>query len=77
MERNPLLGLVGKGSPSMGRKNPAEKFANALRQSLNGGPGNNDYDLRQNSFLNCLRKFFEEIRASPDLQDVNGNDIFG
>ena len=31
MDRNPLLGLVGKGSPSMGRKNPAEKFANALR----------------------------------------------
>jgi len=34
MERNPLLGLFGKGSPALGRKNPAEKFANALRQSL-------------------------------------------
>ena len=31
MERNPLLGLFGKGSPALGRKNPAEKFANALR----------------------------------------------
>jgi len=37
MERNPLLGqFVHQGSPSMKRKNPAEKFANALRQSLTG-----------------------------------------
>lgn len=36
-----------------------------------------DYDLRQNSMLNCLRKLFEEVRASPDLNDLNCEDIFG
>lgn len=70
MDRNPLFGVLGgKGSPSLGRKNPAEKFANALRQSLYSQPG--DYDIRQNSYLNSLRKFFEELRASPELQDVH------
>jgi hypothetical protein len=27
--------------------------------------------------LNSLRKMFEEVRASPDLRDINGYDIFG
>lgn len=76
MNRNPLLSLFGKGSPSLGRKNPAEKFANALRQSINAQPAA-DYDIRQNSYLNSLRKLFEEIRQSPDLRDINGFDIFG
>ena len=31
MDRNPLLGMFGSGAPALGRKNPAEKFANALR----------------------------------------------
>jgi hypothetical protein len=44
-----------------------EKFANALRMSLNAAGGNADYDMRQNSFLNCLRKLFEEVRRSPDV----------
>ena len=38
IERNPLLGAFthqgSPGIPALGRKNPAEKFANALRQSL-------------------------------------------
>ena len=75
MERNPLLGLVGKGSPVLGRKNPAEKFANALRQSLQSNNNNQDYDLRSNSFLNSLRKMFEEVRSSPDLREMH--EIFG
>lgn len=60
----------------MNRKNPAEKWANAIRQSIETNKGH-DYDLRSNSYLNALRKFFEEIRASPDLRDINGYDIFG
>lgn len=39
MDRNPLLGMFGSGAPALGRKNPAEKFANAMRQSL-GSNGN-------------------------------------
>jgi hypothetical protein len=77
MDRNPLLGMFGKGSPALGRKNPAEKFANALRQSLqSNGQAAQDYDVRSNSYLNSLRKMFEEVRASPDLKDFSGYDIF-
>ena len=49
------------------------KIGNFLRQSLNGGIAGNrgDTDLRKLSFLNCLRKLFEEARAS-DLQNING-----
>jgi hypothetical protein len=27
--------------------------------------------------LNCLRKLFEETRASPDLAELNSEQIFG
>jgi hypothetical protein len=51
------------------------RIGNFLRQSLNGGnisAGNRgDTDLRKLSFLNCLRKLFEEARASG-LQSING-----
>jgi hypothetical protein len=78
MERNPLLGMFGSGAPALGRKNPAEKFANALRQSLgSNGAAAQDYDVRTNSYLNSLRKLFEEVRVSPELRDFNGYDIFG
>jgi hypothetical protein len=78
MERNPLLGMFGSGAPALGRKNPAEKFANALRQSLgSNGAAAQDYDIRSNSYLNSLRKMFEEVRMSPELRDFNGYDIFG
>ena len=53
-----------------------DKFANALRMSLASAAGN-DYDIRQNSYLNALRKLFEEVRRSPDLQDINGEELFG
>jgi hypothetical protein len=53
-----------------------DKFANALRMSLGSATGN-DYDIRQNSYLNALRKLFEEVRRSPDLQDINGEELFG
>lgn len=54
-----------------------EKFANALRMSLNAaGAGAADYDIRQNSFLNCMRKLFEEVRRSPDVQDITGEGLF-
>jgi len=43
-----------------------DKFANALRMSLASAAGN-DYDIRQNSYLNALRKLFEEVRRSPDI----------
>lgn len=39
--------------------------------------GNVDYDVRQNSHLNALRKLFEETRRSPDLQDLNSEELFG
>ena len=78
MERNPLLGMFESGAPALGRKNPAEKFANALRQSLgSNGAAAQDYDIRSNSYLNSLRKMFEEVRMSPELRDFNGYDIFG
>ena len=76
LNRNPLMGMFS-GSPGRGGKNQVEKFANALRQSLQSNPGNQDYDIRSNNLLNSLRKLFEEVRASPELRDLNGEDIFG
>jgi hypothetical protein len=76
LNRNPLMGMFS-GSPGRGGKNQVEKFANALRQSLQSNTGNQDYDIRSNNLLNSLRKLFEEVRASPDLRDLNGEDVFG
>jgi len=44
---------------------------------LQSNTGNQDYDIRSNNLLNSLRKLFEEVRASPDLRDLNGEEIFG
>jgi len=35
-----------------------------------------DYDLRQNTHLNAMRKLFEEIRTSQDLGDLNSDAMF-
>ena len=64
--------------PNIKNKDLVKSIGNFLRQSLNGGSQakSGDTDMRKLSYLNCLRKLFEEARAS-DMQNINGDsDIF-
>ena len=60
--------LAGAGGPS------AARF---LRQSLNSNLSDHkaDYDQRNSSMLNCLRKLFEEARAQG-TEELNGDSLF-
>ena len=72
-----LFGMRGGEFKSFeGKDNPANKFANALRQSLHLSPTKQDYDIRDNTFLSALRKMFEEVRTAPDINEFNGEEIF-
>ena len=72
-----LFGIRGGEFQSFeGKDNPANKFANALRQSLHLSPSKKDYDMRDNTFLAAMRKMFEELRSSPDLSEFNGEELF-
>jgi len=62
---------AGKGSPS---KMMPQNIAQLLRQSLNSNMSA-DYDQRKQNMLNCLRKLFEEARASG-IEELNGESIF-
>lgn len=70
-KNNPLAGLF---SPQKGSLK--DKFANALRQSLQVSGLKKDYDIRQNSYLNAMRKLFEELRTAGELGALNGEDLF-
>lgn len=35
-----------------------------------------DYDIRQNSYLNAMRKLFEELRTASELGAINGEELF-
>lgn len=53
--------------PNLKNKELVKSIGNFLRQSLNGGGSqakSGDTDMRKLSYLNCLRKLFEEARAS-------------
>jgi hypothetical protein len=51
-----------------------KNLENYFRQSLNVSIGR-DVDMRKMTYLNCLRKLFEEARAL-DIKEINGDDIF-
>lgn len=70
-KNNPLSGLF---SPQKGGLKA--KFANALRQSLQVSGLKKDYDIRQNFYLNALRKLFEELRTAEELGPLNGEELF-
>ena len=70
-----LFGIRGGEASSFEGNDPANKFANALRQSLHISPSKKDYDMRDNSFLAAMRKFFEELRTS-EIDAVNGDQLF-
>jgi hypothetical protein len=75
MKLNPLAGLFGNmGTP--GKDDPRSRFANALRQSLQLSTTKKDYDIRSNSYLNSLRKLFEEVRTTEELDELNGEQLF-
>ncbi len=46
----------------MNEESMMKSMANFMRQSLGGSRG--DLDLRKLTFLDCLRKLFEESRAN-------------
>ena len=71
-----LFNLPGRQSQSFENNPAANKFANALRQSLQLSPTKNDYDLRENSFLHAIRKLFEEMRVAEDLNDFTSEILF-
>ena len=52
-------------------------MAALLRQSLNSNLSGNkaDYDQRNQSMLNCMRKLFEEARAYS-IEELNGESLF-
>ena len=71
-----LMNLPGRQSQSFEANTSANKFANALRQSLQLSANNKDYDLRDNSFLHSLRKMFEEMRVADTLNDFTSDTLF-
>ena len=70
-----LFGIRGGEASSFEGNEPANKFANALRQSLHISPGKKDYDMRDNSFLAAMRKLFEELRTS-EIESINDEQLF-
>ena len=46
-----------------------------LRQSMNSQMSLQDYDQRNQSMLNCMRKMFEETRAQF-IEELNGDEVF-
>lgn len=46
-----------------------------LRQSVNSQLAKQDYDQRNQTMLNCLRKLFEETRQN-NIDELNGEEIF-
>lgn len=72
-----LFGLPGRQSQSFEGNQPANKFANALRQSLQLSPSRHgDYDIRDNTYLQAMRKMFEEMRMAEDLNDFTSEQLF-
>ena len=71
-----LFNLPGKQSQSFEKNPAANKFANALRQSLQLSPQKKDYDLRENTYLHAIRKLFEELRVADDLNDFTSENLF-
>lgn len=53
----------------------ADLMQNILRQSVNSQLQKQDYDQRQASMLNCLRKMFEEARKAQ-IAEINGEEMF-
>ena len=47
----------------------------ALRQSINSQLAKQDYDQRNMSMLNCMRKLFEETRQNH-IDELNGEEVF-
>lgn len=72
-----MFGLPGRASQSFEGNKTANKFANALRQSLQLSPTRQDYDLRENSFLHALRKMFEEMRMADEVNEFTSDALFG
>src|SRR5437764_275023 len=50
-------------------------MANFFRSSLNMSGTGKDFDLRKMTYLNCLRKLFEESRACH-IEELNSDDLF-
>ena len=71
-----LFNLPGRQSQSFEKNTPANKFANALRQSLQLSAQHKDYDLRDNTYLHAMRKLFEEMRVAEELNDFTSEDLF-
>ena len=46
-----------------------------LRQSMNSQMTLQDYDQRNQSMLNCMRKMFEETRGQF-IEELNGDEVF-
>ena len=80
MHKNPLMSLLGGKSSNLNtpgkRPHQMDKCANALRMSL-ASAGNQDFDIRQTSYLNSLRKLFEDIRVLQYHHNVTFESIFG
>ena len=68
--------MTGAGSKSLAKHSNVNIQA-LLRQSLNSNlsGGKADYDQRNHSMINCMRKLFEEARAYG-IEELNGESLF-
>lgn len=71
-----LFGLPGRQSQEFEGNKSANRFANALRQSIQLSPSRKDYDIRDNTYLHSMKKMFEEMRMAEDLSDFTSEDLF-